>query len=157
ASIFIASELMSVLPPKADIAERGHHVRFVPSKLMNGAADAIACARAELLCLGGRAKADTLKDWCSGSDEVWPAASADASLSRKTIAQPQSPERCGSARPDTIPEGDPLPNDNVWGFISMADGNRLPPPPFTAFDAPDAGLLSFFKTLLNTARSWSDN
>jgi hypothetical protein len=31
---------MSALPPKADIAERRHHVRFVPSKLMSGAAGA---------------------------------------------------------------------------------------------------------------------
>jgi predicted acylesterase/phospholipase RssA len=92
----------------------------------------------------------------STSDEAAPTAD-DASLPRKTIAQPQSPARRGSARPDKIPEGDPLPNDNVWGFISMADGNRLPPPPFTAFDAPDASFLSFFKTLLNTARFWSDN
>jgi len=33
---------MSALPPKADIAERCHHVRFVPSKLKSGAAAAIA-------------------------------------------------------------------------------------------------------------------
>jgi len=96
-------------------------------------------------------------DDASTSDEAAPAASDDAPLPRKTIAQPQSPERRGSARPDKIREGDLLPNDKVWGFISMADGNRLPPPPFTAFDAPGAGLLSFFKTLLNTARFWSDN
>jgi hypothetical protein len=33
---------MFALPPKADIAGRCHHVRFVPSKLMSGAAGAIA-------------------------------------------------------------------------------------------------------------------
>jgi hypothetical protein len=75
----------------------------------------------------------------------------------KPIAQPQSEKRKASARRDTVPSNDPAPKDEVWGFISMADGNRLPPPPFTAFDAPNAGLLSFFKTLLNTARFWSDN
>jgi hypothetical protein len=75
----------------------------------------------------------------------------------KPIAQPRSAQRTASARRDTVPTGDPAPGDEVWGFISMADGNRLPPPPFTAFDAPNAGLLSFFKTLLNTARFWNDN
>ena len=92
----------------------------------------------------------------AGADqgEATPAANA---MSGKPIFEPQSPQRRASARPDSIPEGDPPPEDSVWGFISMADGNRLPPPPFTAFDAEGAGLLSFFKTLLNTARFWSDN
>jgi predicted acylesterase/phospholipase RssA len=75
----------------------------------------------------------------------------------KPIAEPQSEMRKASARRATIPTGDPAPKDEVWGFISMASGNRLPPPPFTAFDAPNAGLLSFFNALLNTARFWSDN
>jgi Patatin-like phospholipase len=78
-------------------------------------------------------------------------------LAGKPIAQPQSERRKASTRRDTVPSNDPPPKDEVWGFISMADGNQLPPPPFTAFDAPNAGLLSFFKTLLNTARFWSDN
>ena len=34
--------VMSALPPKADIAARCHHVRFVPSKLMSGVTGAIA-------------------------------------------------------------------------------------------------------------------
>lgn len=75
----------------------------------------------------------------------------------KAIAEPQSDKRKASSRPDTVPSGDPPPGDEVWGFISMANGNRLPPPPFTAFDAPNAGILPFFNTLLNTARFWSDN
>ncbi len=75
----------------------------------------------------------------------------------KPISQPRSELRKTSARPERSPARDPLPNDDVWGFISMADGNRIPPPPFTAFDAPGAGLLPFFKALLNTARFWSDN
>jgi hypothetical protein len=56
------------------------------------------------------------------------------------------------------PRGDPEPGDDVWGFISTSKGNRLAPVPFTAFDtAPGTGLASFFQTLLNTARFWSDN
>jgi predicted acylesterase/phospholipase RssA len=97
---------------------------------------------------------DTQVDGGADQGEATPTANATSS---KPISQPQSPQRRASARPDTIPESDPLPEDNVWGFISMAGGNRLPPLPFTAFDADGAGLLSFFKTLLNTARFWSDN
>jgi len=37
---------MSALPPNADIAERCHPLRFVPSKLVSGAADAIAAMAA---------------------------------------------------------------------------------------------------------------
>jgi hypothetical protein len=75
----------------------------------------------------------------------------------KPIAQPQSNLRKASARPAVVPGGDPAPHDKVWGFISMASGNRLPLPPFTAFDAKGASLSSFFFSLLNTARFWSDN
>jgi len=41
--------LVFAKPPKADIAERRHHACFVPSKLMSGAAGAIAA-----LTLGAR-------------------------------------------------------------------------------------------------------
>jgi hypothetical protein len=45
----------------------------------------------------------------------------------KPITQSHSEKRRATARRQTIPAGDPLPKDEVWGFISMADGNRLPP------------------------------
>lgn len=84
----------------------------------------------------------------------------DASLreSGKPIAQPRAPARTAASRPKGSPGGDPPPGDAVWGFVSMAKGNRVSPVPFTAFDtAPGAGVVSFFQTLLNTARFWSDN
>jgi predicted acylesterase/phospholipase RssA len=77
---------------------------------------------------------------------------------QKPIAQPRAPDRTAASRPKVTPSGDPRPGDDVWGFISMSKGNRLAPVPFTAFDtAPGAGIASFFQTLLNTARFWSDN
>lgn len=75
----------------------------------------------------------------------------------KAITEPRAASRKATSRPAIVPQGDPAPNDPVWDFISMAEGNRIPPLPFTAFDVPGAGLLSFFLTLLNTARAWSDN
>jgi predicted acylesterase/phospholipase RssA len=86
-----------------------------------------------------------------------PSGAGATATTSKPIAEPQSERRKASSRRDTIPAGDPPPGDEVWGFISMASGNRLPPPPFTAFDAPKAGILPFFTTLVNTARFWSDN
>jgi hypothetical protein len=87
------------------------------------------------------------------------AASKDtAAEDAKPIARPQAPEREAEMRPAEIPAGDPKPGDKVWGFVSMAKGNSLPPVPFTAFDkGPGSGLVSFLWTLLNTARFWSDN
>jgi predicted acylesterase/phospholipase RssA len=76
---------------------------------------------------------------------------------RKPIAEAQSDMRKASRRRDTVPAGDPPPGDEVWGFISTAHGNWVPPPPFVKFDAPKAGPLSFITTLLNTARFWNDN
>ena len=76
----------------------------------------------------------------------------------KPIAQPRADARTAASRPQVTPTGDPQPGDDVWGFISMSKGNQLAPVPFTAFDsAPGAGVTSFFRTLLNTARFWSDN
>jgi predicted acylesterase/phospholipase RssA len=88
-----------------------------------------------------------------------PSAAEAKRTASKPITEPQSDMRKASSRRDTdkMPTGDPPPGDEVWGFISMASGNRLPPPPFTAFDAPNAGILPFFTSLLNTARFWSDN
>lgn len=84
--------------------------------------------------------------------------SGGASRADKPIAQPRSKERTAAERPKVATSGDPQPNDDVWGFISMSKGNRFSPAPFTAFDtAPGTGLASFFETLLNTARFWSDN
>jgi len=80
-----------------------------------------------------------------------------APAARKPITEAQSDMRKASARRDSVPAGDPPPGDEVWGFISTARGNRVPPPPFTKFDAPKAGLLSFFVALLNAARFWNDN
>jgi hypothetical protein len=86
-----------------------------------------------------------------------PPAAAAADDKAKPIAQPRAVERTAAMRPDLPPDdGDPHPGDPVWGFISMAKGNRLAPIPFTAFDAPEAGVVSFLTTLLNTARFWSD-
>ena len=77
---------------------------------------------------------------------------------KKPIAQPRATARTAANRPQIALRGDPEPGDPVWGFVSMARGNRFSPAPFTAFDtAPGAGLASFFQTLLNTARFWSDN
>ena len=76
----------------------------------------------------------------------------------KPIAQPRSPARTAANRPVAVADGDPLPGDEVWGFVSMSKGNRFSPAPFTAFDtAPGTGLASFVGTLVNTARFWSDN
>jgi len=76
----------------------------------------------------------------------------------KPIAQPRAPERTSASRPETPSDKDPAPGDEVWGFISMNKGNRLTTIPFTAFDmTPGSGLAAFLKTLLNTARFWSDN
>jgi hypothetical protein len=76
----------------------------------------------------------------------------------KPIERPQAQERTAEHRPEVQPKGDPKPGDTVWGFISMARGNRFAPVPFTAFDSgPGSGLRSFLTTLFNTARFWSDN
>jgi predicted acylesterase/phospholipase RssA len=76
----------------------------------------------------------------------------------KPITRPQAPERTARERPIAPTAADPQPGDKVWGFVSMAKGNRFTPVPFTAFDSgAGSGLLSFAKTLLNTARFWSDN
>jgi hypothetical protein len=83
---------------------------------------------------------------------------AGASDARKPITQPRAESRMAAQRPSTAPAGDPMPNDPVWGFVSMVKGNRFAPVPFTFFDsASGMGLLSFASTLLNTARDWSDN
>ena len=77
---------------------------------------------------------------------------------RKPITDPRSKERTAENRPKVTSSADPKPGDKVWGFISMSKGNRFSPAPFTAFDtARGTGLSAFFKTLLNTARFWSDN
>ncbi|MFC7400418.1 hypothetical protein ACFQU1_24770 [Chelatococcus sp. GCM10030263] len=76
----------------------------------------------------------------------------------KPITRPQAPERTARQRPAETPAADPRPGNKVWGFVSMAKGNRFTPVPFTAFDSgAGTGLLSFLNTLLNTARFWSDN
>lgn len=78
--------------------------------------------------------------------------------SEKPISQARAPERSAANRPQEAASGDPKPKDKVWDFIAMNKGNRLSPIPFTAFDsAPGIGLGSFFQTLVNTARFWSDN
>lgn len=83
---------------------------------------------------------------------------ADASDTNKPIAHPRAASRTAAQRPPEAPAGNPGPNDPVWGFVSIAKGNRYAPAPFTAFDtAPGVGLASFASTLLNTARFWSDN
>jgi predicted acylesterase/phospholipase RssA len=76
----------------------------------------------------------------------------------KPVERPRAPERKAERRPDETAVADPEPGDEVWGFVSMAKGNRIAPVPFTDFDAaPGSGLGSFLSTLLNTARFWSDN
>jgi Patatin-like phospholipase len=76
----------------------------------------------------------------------------------KPIAEPRAGARTAAQRPASAPVGDPAPQDAVWGFVSMAKGNRFAPVPFTSFDdAPGSGLISFAFTLVNTARYWSDN
>jgi predicted acylesterase/phospholipase RssA len=87
----------------------------------------------------------------------WPGAVSDKDQT-KPIAKPRAVERTAARRPDAVPSGDPQPGHDVWGFVSMATGNRLAPVPFTAFDTgPGTGLVSFLMTLINTARFWSDN
>lgn len=94
----------------------------------------------------------------AGSDHGKAAAGGRLREADKPIAQPRAPARTAANRPKGVPGGDPAPGDAVWGFVSMAKGNRVSPVPFTAFDtAPGAGIVSFFQTLLNTARFWSDN
>jgi hypothetical protein len=84
--------------------------------------------------------------------------SVDHSGSAKPIAQPRAASRTAASRPESIASGDPPPNDEVWGFVSIAKRNQFAPAPFAAFDtAPGAGVLSFVLTLVNTARFWSDN
>lgn len=52
----------------------------------------------------------------------------------------------------------PGPEDTtVWKFVTMISGNSFQPPPFTDFDAQGAGIGAFLGTLVNTARTWSDN
>jgi hypothetical protein len=76
----------------------------------------------------------------------------------KPIAQPRAASRTAASRPEIVTSGDPAPKDEVWGFVSIAKGNQFAPAPFTAFDiAPGAGVLSFVRALMNTARFWSDN
>jgi predicted acylesterase/phospholipase RssA len=76
----------------------------------------------------------------------------------KPIAEPRAGARTAAQRPARAPVGDPAPRDAVWGFVSMAKGNRFAPVPFTSFDdAPGSGVISFAFTLVNTARYWSDN
>jgi predicted acylesterase/phospholipase RssA len=93
-----------------------------------------------------------------GDDEEDPCGSANPPESAKPIAQPRAASRTAASRPEVTSSGDPPPNDDVWGFVSIAKGNQFTPAPFTAFDtAPGAGVLSFVMTLVNTARFWSDN
>jgi predicted acylesterase/phospholipase RssA len=92
------------------------------------------------------------------ADDELEEAKASATNTTKPISQPRAESRTAAQRPALAPAGDPKPNDPVWGFISMAEGNRFSPAPFTAFDsAPGAGVTSFASTLVNTARFWSDN
>jgi len=80
------------------------------------------------------------------------------SESAKPIARPRAASRTAASRPQVTTSEDPAPNDEVWGFVSIAKGNQFAPAPFTAFDtAPGVGILSFVMTLVNTARFWSDN
>jgi hypothetical protein len=87
--------------------------------------------------------------------------SADDTTEEKTghaIAEARSPERTKEKRPPDTKYDEPNPGDKVWEFVSMSRGNLFSPVPFTAFDeAPGTGLISFAKTLVNTARHWSDN
>jgi predicted acylesterase/phospholipase RssA len=76
----------------------------------------------------------------------------------KPISQPGAASRTAANRPDVTTATDPAPHDQVWGFVSVAQGNQFIPAPFTAFDTkPGTGILSFAATLVNTARYWSDN
>lgn len=76
----------------------------------------------------------------------------------KPIERTQDEARRAARRPDATIAAVPDPDDATWGFLSMADGNRAPPIPFTAFDeAKGLGLGAFLGTLVNTARFWSDN
>ena len=75
----------------------------------------------------------------------------------KPIGEARADARRANRRPDAAAPGEPTPDDPVWGFVSMSDGNRAPPVQFTAFDDAGLGLGAFLKTLLNTARFWSDN
>lgn len=76
----------------------------------------------------------------------------------KPITQQHAPERTAKNRPEVPTKDDPKPGDTVWGFVLMTRGNSFAPVPFTAFDAgAGIGLASFLKTLVNTARFWSDN
>lgn len=84
--------------------------------------------------------------------------SVSQSESAKPIALPRAASRTAASRPQVTTNEDPAPNDDVWGFVSIAKGNQFAPAPFTAFDAaPGVGVLSFVMTLVNTARFWSDN
>ncbi|WP_339159056.1 hypothetical protein [Methylobacterium bullatum] len=76
----------------------------------------------------------------------------------KPIGRAQAETRRADRRPDATVAAVPVPGDETWGFLSMADGNRAPPSQFTAFDeALGLGLGAFLGTLVNTARFWSDN
>ncbi|MGX7709179.1 hypothetical protein [Methylobacterium sp. Gmos1] len=76
----------------------------------------------------------------------------------KPIAEARAEARRASSRPAASEPRDPSPGADVWKFVTMAQGNRARPVPFTAFDeAPGTGLGPFLKTLVNTARFWSDN
>jgi predicted acylesterase/phospholipase RssA len=93
-----------------------------------------------------------------GIDEEDASSSTAGEASTKPIAQPRSASRTAENRPDIREASDPAPNDDVWGFVSIAKGNQFVPAPFTAFDTePGTGVLSFAATLVNTARYWSDN
>ncbi len=102
-----------------------------------------------------------LVDFASGTEAAAAeqASAEDAepvpTASGKAVADPNAPERQAAARPTTTPEGDPIPGDPRWTYISMVKGNRVQPVSFTDFEA--GGLGSFLSTLLNTARFWSDN
>jgi predicted acylesterase/phospholipase RssA len=86
-------------------------------------------------------------------DAVVPARPAVA----KPIGEARADARRADRRPDAAAPEELPPGDPVWGFVSMSDGNRAPPVQFTAFDDAGLGLGAFLKTLLNTARFWSDN
>jgi predicted acylesterase/phospholipase RssA len=101
------------------------------------------------------------------ADDEAPGVTADANPAMpggtrdpiKPIAQPGSASRSAATRPVISEDRDPAPGDDVWGYISIAQGNQFILPPFTAFDKPGTGqgILSFAAALVNTARYWSDN
>ncbi|MHC2722453.1 patatin-like phospholipase family protein [Bradyrhizobium diazoefficiens] len=92
------------------------------------------------------------------SDDEDATSFAAGEASTKPIAQPRAASRMAANRPEIRMAVDPAPNDDVWGFVSIAKGNQFVPAPFTAFDTtPGTGVLSFAATLVNTARYWSDN